>query len=221
MDSKHRLDAPNNDTLKDIEQIGDRSESAAVYPHAKNDWDGVDLLSGEARMKKQEADRLRVNLTIRRWFPIIGFLIPVPAVALAAMAALAMDYLDPKMAIYLLLPVFFGVFVWGFLSYHSIKAVRTIFYNHSIKLLPYLIAHVGFLLVAFRGLFMYAQTFHNGWAIGDVLMVGAIVFLASMILSGILLFIWTTRRIASNWKLLLLLILTVAIAGIQLAYELL
>lgn len=221
MDSNHHLDAPNNDTLKDIEQLGDRSASAAVYPRAKNDWDGVDLMSGEARMQKQEADKVRINLTIRRWFPVIGFLIPVPAVALAAMVALAIDYLDPNMAIYLLLPVFFGVFVWGFVSYHSIKAVRTIFYNHSIKLLPYLIAHVGFLLVAFRGLFIYAQTFHNGWPIGDVLTVGAVIFLASMILSGILLFIWTTRRITSRWKILLLLILTVVIAGIQLGYELL
>ncbi len=221
MDSKHRLEAPNNDSLKDIEQIGDRSGSAAVYPHAKNDWEGVDLMSGEARMKKQEDDKRRINLTIRRWFPVIGFLIPVPAVLGAAIIALAAEFLDPKSAALFLLPVFFAVFLWGFLSYHSLKAVHTIFYNHSIKLLPYLIAHIGLLLIAFRGLFMYSQTFHNGWAIGDVLIVDGVIILASMILSGILLFIWTTRRITSGWKFALLAFLAVAIAGIQLLYELL
>lgn len=221
MDSKHRLAAPHNDSLKDIDQIGDRSESAAIYPHAKNDWESVDLMSGEARMKKQEADRLRVNLTIRRWFPVIGILIPMPAVLAAVTIALAAEFLDPKAAALLLLPVFFGVFLWGFLSYHSLKAVRTIFYNHSIKLAPYFVAHVALLIIGFRGLFMYAQTFHNGWAIGDVLMVSAVVLLASMILAGVLLFIWTTRRIASNWKFVILAFLAVAIAGIQLLYELL
>jgi hypothetical protein len=220
MDSKHHLNAPNNDALKEIEQIGDRSGSAAVYPHAKNDWENVDLMSGEARMKKQEADRLRVNLTIRRWFPIVGILIPMPAVLAAITVALAAEYLDPKAAALLLLPVFFGVFLWGFLSYHSLKAVRTIFYNHSIKLMPYLIAHVALLAIGFRGLFRYAQTLHNGWAVGDVLIASAVVLLASMILAGILLFIWTTRRITSNWKFGLLGALAAIIAGIQLLYEL-
>lgn len=218
MDKNHRLDAPNNEALSDIEQIEDHTRLAATYPTARSEWDGIELMSGEARAKKRDEEQIRINAAIWKWFPIIGLLIPMPAVLLAPMLALAATHLDIKDAGILLLPVFFAVGLWGYLSFKSIRAVHSIFYAHSIKTTPYLFAHVILLGLSFRGLFLLAQSLHSGWAIGDVLIVDAIILTTSILLAGILLFIWTTRRLTSNWKIGILAMIACAVIAIQVVY---
>ncbi len=220
MDKDHRLDAPHNDTLSTIDQLDDRSASAAVYPHAHDEWEDIGLMSGEARAKKQAEEQIRINLTIRKWFPIIGFLIPVPAVLYSVLVAFAAENLDMKQAGFLLLPVFAALTLAGWLSYKSIRGVYKIFYNHSIKATPYLIAHIALLAIAFQGLFKVAQTLHNGWAVGDVLIVNGFLIGASIVLCGILLFVWTSRKISSAWKFSIV-VATAAILGVvQVLYTL-
>lgn len=219
MDKDHRLEAPHNDALSTIDQIGDRSTSAAVYPHAHGEWEGVDLMSGNSREKKLAEERIRINISIRKWFPIIGLLIPVPVVLFTVMVAFAAENLDIKQAGILLLPVFFAITVAGYLSYRSIKGVYSIFYNHSIKTTPYLIAHVSLLVIAFQGLFKLAQQFHSGWAVGDVLIVNGFLVGASIVLSGILLFIWTSRKLSSAVKFGIIAFMAAVIGGVQLYYS--
>lgn len=221
MEKFHKLDSPNNDRLSDIEQIEDRSGLAASYPTARNEWESIPLMSGEARAKKQAEEQIRINAAIWKWFPIIGVLAPLPVVLLSLLLAISATYLDFKEAAYLLLPVFFAAFLWGYLSFKAIQALRRIFYTHSIKAAPYLIAHFILLGVSFQGVFLLAQTLHSGWVIGDVLIVNGIILAVSIILAGILLFIWTTRRLSSNWKIASLALLAVCIAGAQVAYALL
>lgn len=219
MDKNHQLDAPNNDSLAGIDQIGDRSGLSAVYHHAHNEWDGVELMSGEARAKKQAEEEIRINMGIRKWFPVIGFLIPFP-VSLFLLLGAAGTYLKlEEMSTVIIIPVFFGTALGAYISYRALKAVFKIFYDHSIKTIPYLIAHIIFLGVAFQGLFKWAQTFHTGWAVGDVLIVGAFLEALSIVLCGVLLFLWTSRKIPANLKIGILIGLIVIIAGIQLAYE--
>lgn len=220
MDKDHRLDAPNNDSLNTIDQIGDRSITAAVYPHIHNEWDGIELMSGEARAKKQAEEQIRINLSIRKWFPIIGFLIPIPAVLYSILIAFAAQNLDMGQAGFMLLPVFAAIVLFGWLSYKSIKGVYTIFYNHSIKATPYFIAHVALLAIAFQGLFKIAQTLHGGWAVGDVLIVNGFLMGASIVLCAVLLFVWTSKKISGGWKLGIIIAMIAALAGAQVYYAL-
>lgn len=220
MDKDHRLEAPHNESLSTIDQLGDRSATAAVYPHAHDEWEGIGLMSGEARAKKQAEDQLRINLTIRKWFPIIGLLIPIPAVLYSVLIAFAAENLDFKQAGILLLPAFAAITIAGYLSYKSIRGVFRIFYNHSIKTTPYLIAHVGLLAIAFQPLFRFAQTFHSGWAVGDVLIVAGFLLGASVLLSGPLLFVWTSRKISSAWKFAIVLVLAAILGAVHVFYTL-
>ena len=215
MDKNHQLDAPNNDSLKDIQQLDDRSGLAAVYPQARNEWEGVELMSGEARAQKQADEQIRINMAIRKWFPIVGLLLPMPAVLLAVMLAVAATYLDMKMARVMLLPVFAGIALWGYLSYKSIRGVYKIFYSHSIKATPYVITHIAILLIGLQGLFVISQVFHSGWLIGDILIVSGFCLLASSFLSGILLYIWTTRKVGSSFKFLLIATLALVTVAAQ------
>lgn len=218
MDKNHRLDAPNNESLSTIEQLEDRSGLAATYPRARNDWDGIGLMSGQARSEKQAEERLHIYMSIRKWFPVLGLLIPLPAILLASMIAVAATYLTFDMAGFILLPVSLGVLLWGYISYKVVRGVYSIFYNHSIKATPYLVAHLALLGIGFQGLFTIGQLFHSGWGIGDVLIVCGVVLLASVILCGILLFIWTSKKILSHWKVAILVGLAIAIAVAQLIF---
>ena len=154
MNKLDKLDAPNNETLSSIEQIEDRSGLAATYPTARSEWDGIALMSGEARAQKQHEDQIRINMAIRKWFPVVGLLIPMPFVLLSIMLAIAATHLDMKQAGILLLPVFFAIALWGYLSFKSIQIVYKIFYAHSIKTTPYLIAHLILLGICFQGSFI-------------------------------------------------------------------
>ena len=78
MDKDHRLDAPDNESLSGIEQISDHSDLTTIYPHAHLDWEKDELISRDEREKRRDDERLRVSLSLRKWFLPIGLLIPLP-----------------------------------------------------------------------------------------------------------------------------------------------
>lgn len=215
MDRDHRLEAPNNDSLSEIEQLSDRSNVGAVYRHAHDEWEGVGLMSGKERQEKYDQEQIRINLGIRKWFPIIGLLTPIPFVLMAVMLALAAQYLDMKMAGLVMIPVLLGVVLWAYITYKVVRGVYAIFYNHSIKATPFLVAFVGLLALSYHQLHLFTERYFGEDPLNNVLLVGGVVTTVSIILCGVLLFIWTSRRLSANVKVTFILTFALAIIAVE------
>ena len=201
MDRDHRLDAPDNEELSAIQQLGNRSELTTLYPHAHKEWEGSDLMSSDERDKKRDEEQLHISMTIRKWFPIIGLLVPTPAILIAFIAITASRYLHPADMGILLLPVVAIVALVLWLSFRCIQQVYVIFYNHAIKATPFLTVLVGYLLLSLYSLFIVTQPLHTGDYLIDAAIISATVWFVSIIYSAILVFIWSSQGLGAKAKL--------------------
>lgn len=200
MDKDHRLDAPDNDSLRTIEQISDHSELASIYPHAHDRWEGTELMSNEEREKKRDRDQLNINLSIRRWFFIVGLLIPIPFVLAALISAVGITYVDAKNMGFMLLPVSIALGVWFLLSRLAFKKVVDIFYGHAITTGPYLATHISLLILSLQATYIGVSPFYTESLIYNTLITSAAAILLSVFLSGVLLIIWTTPHLGARLK---------------------
>jgi len=201
MDKDHRLEAPNDETLSKIEQIEDRSQLAAVYTHAHDEWEGSDILSKDDRNAKRDQEQVTINVTARKWFPVIGILTPMPFIVFAVLAA-AISQFNIPLSGFILLPLAFAVALWGYISIKSLKAVYEIFYNHSIKATPFVVILVFLLGIALHPLMIFTDALHTEAILMNTLLISTAVLVTSILLSGILIMIWTTRRMSSHMKML-------------------
>lgn len=200
MDKNHRLDAPSNESLRTIEQIDDRSELTTLYPNAKTTLEG-DLLSYEAREEKKEKERLRISLTLRRWFAVIGLLTPLPLVLGVLLFSVGIIFIREDTLIYLLLPIIFTFALWAYASYKSLGYVYNIFYNHSIRATPFVVTLLCLLLMSMQGHYVAVSPYYSDLLIVNAALSGVIVLATSIVLSGILLLIWTARRLSAGIKI--------------------
>lgn len=200
MDRDHRLAAPDNESLRTIEQLSDRSELTTIYPHSHNEWEGVDLLSREAREEKRDREQQRINLTIRKWFPAIGLLTPMPFVLGSIIVTAAVTFLRIEHLAYLLLPVVITVALWLYLSFRSIKTVFGIFYQHSIKATPFVMTLLSLIILSLQGHYIAILPLYTDSIIFNSLLSSTFVLLTSVILSGFLIFIWTSARMSVGLK---------------------
>lgn len=201
MDRDHRLDAPDNEELSAIKQLDNHSELASLYPHVHKEWEGSDLMSSEDRANKRDAEQLHISMSIRKWFPIIGLLVPTPAILIAFMAIGASRYLRPDDMGILLLPVLGIVALVGWLSFRCIQQFYTIFYNHAIKATPFLFVLVVYLLLSLFSLFIVTQPLHTGDFLIDAMIISGATWTASIIFSAILVFIWSSQSVPARAKL--------------------
>lgn len=211
MDRDHRLDAPDNEALRTIEQLDDRSALTTIYPHAHSAWEGTDLMSAKDREQKRTQEQLKISLAIRKWFAVIGVLVPLPAILLLLAIIGASSFISIKSLIFLLIPIVLGIGLIGFVTYWSIKRIRTIFYSHAVKAAPFIIILVGLIALSIDSTFLMTQPLHNGVIFHDALIISAAVLAVSVILSGILMLIWASPRLTSGAKLGCIGIVVVAI----------
>ena len=214
MDKNHQLNAPHNEELQAIHQLDDRSTVAASYPHARDQWDG-DLTSKEEREAKRNSAQEKLHSRIRAWFPLVGALIPLPFIIMATFIALGSVTLDvAELGTFVIVPVAVagGLFVW--LTYECWRRVAHIFYNHSIKAMPYVIAHMLLMAAGGYQLFIFSQQFHHYGTVLNTLISGGIIIAASVIVAGPLLTLWSSARLGGGTKLLVAggVILAVAVA---------
>lgn len=202
MDRDHRLDAPDNDSLQTIEQIEDRSELTTLYPHSHSEWEGVDLLSREAREEKRNQEQLHINISIRKWFPVIGLLAPIPFILGSILTTLAFTYLRVESMAFLLLPVAFAIVAWFYISYRSVKGIVSIFYAHSIKATPFVLTLLSLIVLGLQGHYVAIEPYYTDSLVYNALLSSGVILLTSIILSGLLIFIWTTRTISAKTKVL-------------------
>lgn len=213
MDKDHHLDAPDNESLQNIEQLTDRSSLTAIYPHAHDAWEGSNLMSRDEREQKRDKDQLRISITIRRWFAVIGVLVPLPFVLAAIGIALGSRFLSVDKLGILLLPVVIAVFIVLYISYRSIKFVYEIFYNHAIKATPFVITLIILLALSVYGVLLASQWLHNGDIIHDVAIISISTILMSIMYSGVLLLIWASQSLSSAGKMGCVALLVVAIGA--------
>lgn len=213
MDKDHHLDAPDNESLRTIEQVPDHSELSNIYPHAHDQWEGTELMSDEERKKKHNREQLNINLSIRRWFFMVGFLIPVPFVLAALISALGITFIRSENLGFLLLPIAVGLGLWIILSRLAFKKVADIFYGHSIATTPYFIVHMGLLLLSIQGIYVAATSFYTKSLIFNTVLTSSFVMLMSVFLSAVLLITWTSPLLGAKLKFASIGVIAVAIVG--------
>ncbi len=199
MDKDHRLAAPDNESLRTIEQLGDRSELTTIYPHAHTEFEG-DLLSSEARQEKRDKEQERINLTVRKWFLIIGLLVPVPFILGSLLFTVGVTFLKLENLAVLLLPVVAAAAIWVYVSYRAAKRVYDIFYEHSIKATPFIVTLLSLLVLSLPAVYVAIVPLYTSSIVLNALISSAIVLLLSVILSGLLILIWTSSRISPALK---------------------
>ena len=213
MDKDHRMDAPDNDSLRTIEQVPDHSELSSIYPRAHDQWEGTELMSSEEREKKRTREQLNINLSIRRWFFIVGLLIPVPFLLAAVMSAVGVTYVTEQNLGFALVPIILALGLWLLFSRLAFKKVADVFYGHSIGAVPYLVAHIGLLVLGTQATYIAASSFFGDSLIYNTLLTSALIMAMSIFLSGVLLVIWTSPLLSSRLKFISVVVIALAIVG--------
>lgn len=221
MDKDHRLDAPDNDALSTIKQLDDHSELTTLYPHAHNEWEGVEIMSRYERDKKHDDEQLRISLSLRKWFIPIAVLIPMPFIVSGIIVTLSANYLNMGSLGFLMLPLLIITGGVLYASYRCFKYGYKIFYKHGVKAWPFIVALLGLLLVSLHSLFLLTEPLHTGEEAIDVLIINGAILLASILYSLILVYIWSSPRLSARMKIVTVGILaTIVLAATALFYVL-
>lgn len=201
MDKDHRLDAPDNEALSAISQLDDHSELTTIYRRAHSEWEGVDIMSRGDREEKLKAEKLRISLSLRKWFVVIGLLIPLPFIILSLFVTFAGKYFDIETLGFMTLPLMIGIGFTLFLSYRGFKYAYKIFYLHGTKALPFILSLIALLGLSLNGLFLLTEPLHTGDHTIDSLIVAGAVLITSVIYSAIMTFVWSSPRLSSGLKI--------------------
>jgi len=200
MDRDHRLDAPDNDTLRNIEQLGDRSELTTIYPHAHKEWEGAELISRDEREKRREEEKLRISLSLRKWFVPIGIFIPLPFVLVTLLSTLTANYINIDKLGFLMLPLLIVMGALIYVSYRTFKFGYKIFYTHGVRAWPFIFILLILLGMSLHGIFLLTEPLHTGEEAIDMLVVAGTVFAFSILYSLILVYIWSSPKLPSGLK---------------------
>lgn len=219
MDSRHKLEAPNNDTLKGIEQLDDRSELAAAYASGKDQWSG-ELVSESEREARRQHKLDTISFGIRKEFVLIGFLFPLPFILAAIISVAALTFIDEDNVALFVVPAIILFFTWAALTYFSYKKLYTVFYMNAIQTAPY-----AFVLLSILGFVTFAAyrmitLFHDMPVLGMTGVLSTLVILASILCNFFLLRLWTTPVISSGIKLLIIVSIGVALLGVSITFSL-
>ncbi len=203
MDHKHKLEAPDNESLKTIEQVESHSELTTLYPLAKDQWDGT-IMSSEERATKHDADQDRATRSIRKLFLKIGTLAPLPFLLAALIVATAFTIVTEDNAAVLVFPMIFMLFIWLGISYVAIRNVYRMFYSHALRATPFLIALYIILGLGAQVFLALLIPMHIESILINIAAVCAGIFVLSIIVTALLLFIWTAHNISGQVKLVVI-----------------
>ena len=200
MDRNHRLDAPNNESLGTIEQLNDHSNLSGLYFSARKEWEGKAIISDDERQSRQAEAQLAIALSIRPWFIVIGTLVPLPVILFIILSAIATTLVTKDNAQFALLPIILGIGLWFSVSFFSLRRVHTIFYDHAIKATPFAAVLVALVGLSAQASFLLTRNIQNESFLTNTLIVSAGTLVASIVISGLLLIIWTSPRLTGNNK---------------------
>ena len=213
MENKHRLDAPDNEALADIEQLTDRSELSTLYFTARKEWEGKEIVSEQERAAIHRKEQRNVTLTIRKLFAAIAILVPTPVILLVILVTVAGAFLTMKNALSFYMLVIAAIITWATVSYLAIRRVYAIFYNHALNATPFIVIFVALLGISAQAAFLFTRPLHGESHLLNTLIVCAGVYAASIPIAGILLYIWTSFRLSSSAKTGYIAALAISVVG--------
>lgn len=200
MDRKHKLEAPNNESLKTIEQLGDRSELSTLYRTSRDQWDG-ELVSPEEREHRRQKKQESLSFGIRRQFWLVGLIAPLPLVLFSLFIGFIFAVFTEDNAPLLVIPMMILFLLWGVVSLILLRKTFELFYQHGLRALPYIVTLVILLALSIQSIYLITIPMHGQGIMSSVLLVSAIELLWSIILSYALIILWTTPRLSGGAKM--------------------
>lgn len=199
MDNKHKLDAPNNESLRSIEQVSDHSELSTLYRSAGKQWTG-EVVSHEERERRLQHEQDTRTFGIRKQFWTVGLLAPLPLVLLSLILGAAFTIVNENNVAYYVIPMLIVSGIWAALSFNIIRRIFELFYQHGLRAGPFLIVLLTFLGLSIQIIYVLTMPLHGQQLLSSVMMICAIELLWSIIITYALLLIWTTPTISGGVK---------------------
>ena len=202
MDRDHRIDAPNDEELRTIEQIQDRSDLTGIYRKGAQQFEG-DILSKEAREKAKAQELEALTSGLGKSALSIGFFIIYPFIggALLALGLFVLVRYVPAMVL-LLLAIAALVF-WLISSYKAYEFIFKTFYNHALRAGPFVTVMVVSLIMASQAIYgLVVDNFSGQSIVFNISLICLLLLLYSLIASFILLGIWGNSKLKSGSKVL-------------------
>ena len=157
------------------------------------------------RQAAMEKDRLKVITDLRKSSLLIGISLSIPVVTgiLLYEFALVRAYMDPPTALILAFVLLFAAATWAIVTFRLFKWVSETFRQHTLRALPTSFTTLLILLLLVRPVFMYFLPKYGGqwggiYALSTLLVIGIIV-------SIIMIFVWTAKWIPALLKIFVLL----------------
>lgn len=201
MDSSHKLDAPNNDELRAVNQLEDRSELTTIYREAGEQFEG-EILSLDER-KKAKAEQLEaITSGLGKYSLKIGLFIPWPFVGglLLAVAIYMITQLDNLWL--LTASIFIAGAVWIVSSYKAYASIFKIFYNHALRAGPFLFVMLISLMMASQAIYtIVAESFSTQSLAVNSALISLLIVMYSLVATFIMLGVWGNSRLKSATKL--------------------
>lgn len=216
MDRNHQLDAPNNETLKNIEQLEKRSELSALYFQPKDQRVG-ELISEEERDSRRTKSLDAITRNIKKRFISIGFLGMLPFSLLAGLVALALFFsaliVKDRNAAVLVVPIMILFLIWVFVTFRLLRFYFSIFYEHALRGSIFLFFQLMIAGAGAHSIFTLVIAPLQLGPITNIIIVSGVGLILSPLVSFILLQVWVSPRISGNIKLSIIALLTVAIGA--------
>jgi len=202
MDRNHTLDAPNNDELRDIEQIADRSDLSGIYREPGVQFEG-ELLSEEAR-KKVKADELEaISSGLGKSALSIGLYVPYPFI-IGGLLVAGLYEAGKSQAFIPMMIAFMAIFAGGFwliTSYKAYAAIYKTFYKHAMRPGLFLFVMLISIMLATQAIYsLVAETLASQSLLFNVALMSLLVLMYSFVATFILLGIWGNSRLKSGIK---------------------
>lgn len=215
MDRRHQLDAPDNEELKDIEQIADHSNLSSMYRKAKDQWDG-ELVSETERDQRLQKKYDTIAFGVRKRFMAIGFIIPLPLLLAWLIVSVILSMVTEENAPMFVIPMMFTFMLWGLLSYFAYRKVYAIFYNNTLQAGPFVVTLLTLLIASIPLIYDLTASIHDEKLIITAGVVGVVMVLWSILLTLPLLRLWSTPTITANGKLVIIVALAFVLIGLAL-----
>lgn len=220
MDSKgHKLDAPHNESLKNIEQLEDHSSLGGVYRNARNQFDG-EILSAENREKANAEKVNAITSSIWKSSLKIGFLIPYPIVSLLLLIV-GLNAIDRSTnAILLVFVIITSAAFWMITSYKAYASIFKTFYEHALRAGPFILVMLLTVLIASQAVFVFVSEYiASDSLLINLATISAIMIGYSIIATTIVLSVWGNARYKTFTKAMVSLsMIGVSVFMVALAY---
>lgn len=212
MDRSHKLDAPNNEELRTIEQIEDRSGLSTLYREPGEQFEG-EILTTEAREQVKTEKLNAITSGIWKSSLKIGFYITYPLVSGALLGALLYLVVNWDNAAILLGLIIISGGVWVLTSYFAYAAIFKIFYKHALRTAPFIFVMLISIMLASQAFFtIVAANFAGQSLLFNVALVSLFTVIYSMAISTIILIVWGNAKIKA-WVKALVAGLVIVLSG--------